>query len=197
MVSETTETAEETEENRTEKLLNNILKQWYLFFWTYFAQTADQILDIFSFDEIDWVAKQYLKKVFKFLNCIFYRFYKFLFSVFKKRGYSNHFWEDVSVQFSKNTIEPSFISSQILNNLISIIHEWWWLLNQLNHFISNTDGRLNCQLKPELPLQTLNCHFKPIQTFSDPWYHSMIVFYDPKKSSDHQMINKDLTSASI
>ena len=79
MVSETTETAEETEENRTEKLLNKILKQWYLFFGTYFAQTADQIPSIFSFDQIYWVAKQYLKKVFKFLNCIFTAFINFYF----------------------------------------------------------------------------------------------------------------------
>ena len=43
-----------------------------------------------------------------------YRLYKFFFSVLIKRGILLQFSEEISVQLSKNTIEPSFISSQML-----------------------------------------------------------------------------------
>ena len=56
------------------------------------------------------IQNQYLD----FRTVIFsYRLYKFFFSVLIKRGFLIQFFE-FSVQLSKNTTEPSFISSQML-----------------------------------------------------------------------------------
>ena len=59
------------------------------------------------------------KHYFTFRTVFFsYRLYKFSFLVLTKRGFLIQFSEDISLQFSKNTIEPSFISSQMVMSAI-------------------------------------------------------------------------------
>ena len=43
------------------------------------------------------------------------------------------FSEDISVQLSKNTIEPSFISSKILNHLISNTDDDFSIITEPSH----------------------------------------------------------------